>query len=94
MSTLQCSHKIETLDKTFMDPLKSHYSEKVSSFLRHWSRLLSIFHIMEPFGRTYLKVQFGDITVNGIIKYYSINRNICSSVDFIVSTLAVPTLVT
>ncbi|GFU43989.1 hypothetical protein NPIL_546761 [Nephila pilipes] len=85
-----------------MGPLKSHYYEEVRYFLRHSSRPLSIFDMMQLFGRAYLKVQRGDIAVNGLnrnvwhLSYelvtdiYPIKRNVFSSEDFIASRLPTP----
>lgn len=59
------------------------------SFLKHSSRLLSIYDIMELFGRVYFKIQRWDIEVNGfkVTGLYSINRNVLA--EFITSTLTV-----
>lgn len=81
--------------KTLLSSLKYLYSEKVRLFLRHSSRLLNGFDIMELFGRVYLKVQQGDITVNGFkaTAIYHVNRNVFGSEDSITSTVTVPRLI-
>lgn len=55
----------QPVGKIFMGSLTSHYSGKVTSFLRHSSKPLSDFELMELFDRVYAKEQRGDIAVNG-----------------------------
>ncbi|CAG5038973.1 unnamed protein product [Parnassius apollo] len=49
--------KLQPLDKIFMRPLKTCYSEEIRMWIRNYNRPLSPYDIVELFGRSYLKVQ-------------------------------------
>ncbi|CAH2088444.1 unnamed protein product [Euphydryas editha] len=51
------THKLQLLDKTFMGPLKTYYSEEIRIWIGDNIRLLSPYDVIELLGRAYLKVQ-------------------------------------
>lgn len=80
-----CTHKVQPLDRTFMRPLKTYYSEEIRLWLRANNRPLTQYDIVDLFGRAYLKCQQREIAAKGfsVGGIYPLNRDAFSDVDYI-----------
>lgn len=87
------SHKTQPLDKTFMGPLKTYYSEYVRQFLRHSERPVGPYDIAELFGKAYIQCQTALIAAKGfrVTGIFPCDRNVFQDVDFLPSESSLQT---
>lgn len=80
-----CTHKIQPMDKSFMGPLKTYYSEEIRVWLRENNRPLTAYDIAELFGKAYRKCQTGEIAAKGfsVGGIYPFNRFAFTESDYL-----------
>ncbi|XP_069671659.1 uncharacterized protein [Periplaneta americana] len=78
------THKLQPLDRSFIGPLKSYYSEEVRTFLRSQGRPVSHFDVAELLARAYLKASSVENAVSGfkVTGIYPLNPNIFRDWEF------------
>ena len=59
-------HKMQSLDKAFMGPLKKFYCQEIEKWPRsHPGRVVTVYQIGELFGNAYHRAPTGEIAANG-----------------------------
>jgi DDE superfamily endonuclease/helix-turn-helix, Psq domain len=90
------THKMQPLDKAFMGPLKTYYNEEIRQFIRRTGKKVTHYDIAELFGNAYLKVQSGQLAVNGfrMTGIFPFDKNIFKESDFLVDAVKDQSLAT
>jgi len=79
------SHKMQPLDKAFMGPLKTFYSQEIEKWLcSHPGRVVTVYQIGELFGNAYKLAATGEIAANGFraTGLFPCDKNIYRPCDF------------
>jgi len=83
------SHKMQTLDKAFMGPLKTFYCQEIEKWLcSRPGRVVTVYQIGELFGNAYKRATTGEITANGFraTGLFPCDENIFRLYDFPLSS--------
>lgn len=79
------THKLQPLDKSFMGPLKTYYSDEIRRFMRESGRKVTPYDIAGLFGKAYLKCANAQTAVNGfrVTGIYPFDKHIFTDADYI-----------
>jgi len=82
------THKLQSLDKTFMAPLEHYYREEIRCWQLQNKCAVLYYEISELFGNVYLQVHTRKIVTSGFMAtgLHPSNRNICEDFDFDAAT--------
>ena len=79
------SHKMQTLDKAFMGPLKTFCCQEIEKWLRlRPGRVVTVYQIGGLFGNAYKQATTGEIAANGfqVTGLFACDKNIFRPYDF------------
>ena len=80
-----CSHKMQLLDMSFMNPLSIYYNQELEKWLcNHSGRVVITFQVAELFRIAYIKAATAQTAINGFKKtgLFPTNRDIFEPHDF------------
>lgn len=79
-----CSHKIQPLDKSFMGPFKTAYSEEIRLFQNREQSVITLYDVAALFNAGYTKARPPQHGINGFrtTGIYPLNRDIFQDCDF------------
>lgn len=84
-----CTDRMQPLDKAFMSPFKTYYTEEIERWLKHNpGRKVTIYQIGELFGRAFLKAASYQTAVNGFraTGLFPVNRDYFTEADFLINS--------
>lgn len=85
-----CTHKLQPLDRSFMKPLKTYYSQECDKWLRnHPGRLISMFQIAKLLGNAFIRSATASVAIKGFraCGVFPVNRHVFEDHEFAPSTV-------